>query len=325
MRLFLVGGSWRAIARIDMDRRELAAHGAARVPHDARRRVRDHAQFIGASDVMALRGKLGISEDRMALVPVTVQVLDELVRVFKPKDIADLAPTASARGCSTSGCPRRCASGTRCWRPAGSRSGGTRGCRASATRCSQLRPAAVPAGRLAAAAHHRGGLPAARRDLAGAPGLPRRDLLRQRRRAPTSAASSTRSGSTWGWRSSTATPRAARGDAVRALFKLLSDADAQEARGAGAGDAARRDALARRARRAGGLPLAAREEDAGAEARGPRAAALRRGRAGTARGAGPGHGGRDQGRSSRTRGVIGSPRRSRRAPDLLRTRSPEKG
>jgi exopolyphosphatase/guanosine-5'-triphosphate,3'-diphosphate pyrophosphatase len=44
--------------------------------------------FIAANDVMAMRGGLGISEDRMALVPVAVQVLDELVRVFKPKDIA---------------------------------------------------------------------------------------------------------------------------------------------------------------------------------------------------------------------------------------------
>jgi exopolyphosphatase/guanosine-5'-triphosphate,3'-diphosphate pyrophosphatase len=44
--------------------------------------------FIMSNDMMAMRGRLGISEDRMALVPVAVQVLDELVRVFRPKDIA---------------------------------------------------------------------------------------------------------------------------------------------------------------------------------------------------------------------------------------------
>jgi exopolyphosphatase/guanosine-5'-triphosphate,3'-diphosphate pyrophosphatase len=87
MRLFLVGGSWRAIARVDMHRREWPLT----VLHEYRMTpaaVAATRQFIGANDVMALRGKLGISEDRMALVPATVQVLDELVRVFKPKDIA---------------------------------------------------------------------------------------------------------------------------------------------------------------------------------------------------------------------------------------------
>jgi exopolyphosphatase/guanosine-5'-triphosphate,3'-diphosphate pyrophosphatase len=87
MRLFLVGGSWRAIARVDMHRREWPLT----VLHEYRMTpaaVAATRQFIAANDVMALRGSLGISEDRMALVPVAVQVLDELVRVFKPKDIA---------------------------------------------------------------------------------------------------------------------------------------------------------------------------------------------------------------------------------------------
>ena len=87
MRLFLVGGSWRAIARVDMHRRDWPLT----VLHEYRMTpaaVAATKQFIGANDVMALRGKLGISEDRMALVPVAVQVLDELVRVFRPKDIA---------------------------------------------------------------------------------------------------------------------------------------------------------------------------------------------------------------------------------------------
>ncbi len=87
MRLFLVGGSWRAIARIDMERRAYPLT----VLHEYRMTAENVAltrEFIGTSDLGALKSKCGISEDRMVLVPLAVHVLDELVRVFKPKDIA---------------------------------------------------------------------------------------------------------------------------------------------------------------------------------------------------------------------------------------------
>ncbi len=87
MRLFLVGGSWRAIARIDMERRNYPLT----VLHEYRMTVGQVAatrDFIEKADLATLRSKCGISEDRMVLVPVAVQVLDELVRVFQPKDIA---------------------------------------------------------------------------------------------------------------------------------------------------------------------------------------------------------------------------------------------
>lgn len=87
MRLFLVGGSWRAIARVDIDRRRWPLT----VLHEYRMTpaaVAATRAFIQGNDMMAMRARLGISEDRMALVPVAVQVLDELVRVFRPKDIA---------------------------------------------------------------------------------------------------------------------------------------------------------------------------------------------------------------------------------------------
>ena len=87
MRLFLVGGSWRAIARVDIERRQWPLT----VLHEYRMTpaaVAATKGFIMGNDMMAMRGRLGISEDRMALVPVAVQVLDEMVRVFRPKDIA---------------------------------------------------------------------------------------------------------------------------------------------------------------------------------------------------------------------------------------------
>jgi exopolyphosphatase/guanosine-5'-triphosphate,3'-diphosphate pyrophosphatase len=87
MRLFLVGGSWRAIARIDMDRRDYPLT----VLHEYRmtaEQVSATRTYIGESDPAELRSRCDLSDDRMSLVPLAVQVLDEVVRVFRPKDIA---------------------------------------------------------------------------------------------------------------------------------------------------------------------------------------------------------------------------------------------
>jgi exopolyphosphatase/guanosine-5'-triphosphate,3'-diphosphate pyrophosphatase len=86
MRLFLVGGSWRAIARIDMDRRAypLTVLHEYRMNAEQVSATRDH---IDGADLAALRARCALSEDRMALVPIAVQVLDAVVRVFRPKDI----------------------------------------------------------------------------------------------------------------------------------------------------------------------------------------------------------------------------------------------
>lgn len=86
-RLFLVGGSWRAIGRIDMARRDYPLS----VLHEyrmSRSDVQKTVKFIGETDLDALRLTLGISESRMALVPLAAQVLKELVATFRPHDIA---------------------------------------------------------------------------------------------------------------------------------------------------------------------------------------------------------------------------------------------
>ena len=86
-RLFLVGGSWRAIARIDMHRRGYPLH----VLHEYRmtpRAVTQTAQFIAQSDPKELRRACGVSAARMALVPLAAEVLCRLVSTFRPKDIA---------------------------------------------------------------------------------------------------------------------------------------------------------------------------------------------------------------------------------------------
>lgn len=87
MRLFLVGGSWRAIARVDMERRNYPLT----VLHEYRmssRQISKTADYISKSDLLDLRNRCNISDSRMSLVPLAVIVLKELIRVFKPKDVA---------------------------------------------------------------------------------------------------------------------------------------------------------------------------------------------------------------------------------------------
>jgi exopolyphosphatase / guanosine-5'-triphosphate,3'-diphosphate pyrophosphatase len=86
-RLFLVGGSWRAIARIDMYRRGYPLH----VLHEYRMTVRSvqaTVNFIRESNLNELRSACGVSSNRMELVPYAAEVLSGLVKSFKPKDIA---------------------------------------------------------------------------------------------------------------------------------------------------------------------------------------------------------------------------------------------
>ena len=87
MRLFLVGGSWRAIARVDMARRDYPLT----VLHEYRmssRQISNTAEYIRKSALQELRARCNISDSRMSLVPYASIVLKELMRRFKPKDVA---------------------------------------------------------------------------------------------------------------------------------------------------------------------------------------------------------------------------------------------
>ncbi|MDO6586489.1 Ppx/GppA family phosphatase [Salipiger sp. 1_MG-2023] len=86
-RIYLVGGSWRAIARLDMERRAYPLH----VQHEYRMTCEDVLEtlkFIEKADLEALRSTCSISSARMSLVPYAAEVLAELISAFKPKDIA---------------------------------------------------------------------------------------------------------------------------------------------------------------------------------------------------------------------------------------------
>lgn len=86
-RLFLVGGSWRAIARLDMARRGYPLT----VLHEYRmtgKSILKTLDWIAANDPDDLRGRAGVGAERMALVPIAAEVLRRLVDTMKPKEIA---------------------------------------------------------------------------------------------------------------------------------------------------------------------------------------------------------------------------------------------
>ena len=85
-RIYLVGGSWRVIARLDMERRNYpltVLHEYRMTPES----LTDTLDWIAASDPALLRAKTGTSAERMELVPLACEVLRELIRILKPSEI----------------------------------------------------------------------------------------------------------------------------------------------------------------------------------------------------------------------------------------------
>jgi len=85
-RIYLVGGSWRVIARLDMERRNyplLVLHEYRMTPAG----LLDTLDWIAASDLAILRARTGTSAERMELVPLACEVLREVVRTLKPSEI----------------------------------------------------------------------------------------------------------------------------------------------------------------------------------------------------------------------------------------------
>jgi len=86
-KIYLVGGSWRAIARIDMERRGYpmtVLHEYRMSPED----VTATAKWIANTTISEIKSRTGISSSRLELVPLAVQVLRQLVQTFQPREIA---------------------------------------------------------------------------------------------------------------------------------------------------------------------------------------------------------------------------------------------
>ncbi|MEM1432061.1 MAG: Ppx/GppA family phosphatase [Pseudomonadota bacterium] len=79
--LYLVGGSWRAIARLDM-----ARHGyPLLVLHDYRMTpstIRNTLDWLSGKDLDVVRREVGISSARISLVPMAGEVLQRLIKAF---------------------------------------------------------------------------------------------------------------------------------------------------------------------------------------------------------------------------------------------------
>ncbi len=85
-RIYLVGGSWRVIARLDMERRSYPLT----VLHEYRmtpKGLSDTLDWLAVADLAVLRGRTGTSSERMELVPLACEVLRELIRMLKPSEI----------------------------------------------------------------------------------------------------------------------------------------------------------------------------------------------------------------------------------------------
>ena len=85
-RLYLVGGSWRVIARLDMARRSYpltVLHEYRMTPEDAQETI----AWIARTDPSDLRAHIGTSAERMALVPLAAEVLGQMIRSFRPREI----------------------------------------------------------------------------------------------------------------------------------------------------------------------------------------------------------------------------------------------
>lgn len=85
-RIYLVGGSWRVIARLDMERRNYpltVLHEYRMLPAD----LLETLDWIARSDLSELRSKTGTSAERMDIVPVACEVLRALILAAQPSEI----------------------------------------------------------------------------------------------------------------------------------------------------------------------------------------------------------------------------------------------
>ncbi len=84
--LYLVGGSWRALARLDMERRGYpltVLHEYAMTPKSIRKTI----DWLEGQDLKKLRDRTGISPERILLVPLATVVLRQILHIFRPREI----------------------------------------------------------------------------------------------------------------------------------------------------------------------------------------------------------------------------------------------
>jgi exopolyphosphatase / guanosine-5'-triphosphate,3'-diphosphate pyrophosphatase len=84
--LYLVGGSWRALARLDMERRGYpltVLHEYEMTPKSIRKTM----DWVDGQDLKKLRDRTGLSPERIQLVPLASVILRQLLHIFRPREI----------------------------------------------------------------------------------------------------------------------------------------------------------------------------------------------------------------------------------------------
>ena len=84
--LYLVGGSWRALARLDMERRGYpltVLHEYEMTPKSIRKTI----DWLQDQDLKKLRDRTAISPERIVLVPLAGMVLRQMLHILRPRDI----------------------------------------------------------------------------------------------------------------------------------------------------------------------------------------------------------------------------------------------
>lgn len=84
--LYLVGGSWRALARLDMERRGYpltVLHEYEMTPKSIRKTI----DWLRDQDLKKLRDRTAISPERIVLVPLAAMVLRQMLHILRPRDI----------------------------------------------------------------------------------------------------------------------------------------------------------------------------------------------------------------------------------------------
>lgn len=86
-RLYLVGGSWRALGRIDMSRRDYPLH----VLHEYQmppEQIVETARWVQGQSSADLAEIRDVSSARLALAPTAARVLERLIQTLAPKEVA---------------------------------------------------------------------------------------------------------------------------------------------------------------------------------------------------------------------------------------------
>ncbi len=109
---YMIGGSWRALARLDMS---LTRYPLPIIHHYEMAPGRAGAlqRWIDRTDKATVKARPAVSGARVAMLPDAAHLLTTIVARLKSSHLT-VSAFGCAKACCTRRCPRRCAARTRC-------------------------------------------------------------------------------------------------------------------------------------------------------------------------------------------------------------------